>query len=109
VNLKIQRVGGLTEALRICEVCRETGTPLWMGTMPELGIGSAQALALAADPVFVLPTDVEPSSRWYADDVLDPPLELLPGAELRPPAGPGWGYAIDAAKLGRYAAHKWLI
>jgi L-alanine-DL-glutamate epimerase-like enolase superfamily enzyme len=42
-------------------------------------------------------------------DVLDPPLELLPGGEFRPPAGPGWGYAVDAAKIGRYAVQRWPL
>jgi L-alanine-DL-glutamate epimerase-like enolase superfamily enzyme len=38
---------------------------MWIGTMPESGIGAQAALALAAHEVFSLPTDVEPSDRWY--------------------------------------------
>jgi o-succinylbenzoate synthase len=106
VNLKLQRVGGLLEGLRVCQACRETNTPLWMGTMPELGVGSAQALALAADAAFTLPTDVEPSRRWYADDIVRPELVLQPGGVLCPPAGPGWGYEVDQAKLARYAVGR---
>src|ERR1700690_2184214 len=43
---------------------------LWMGTMPELGIGSAQALMFATHPGCRYPTDVEPSQRWYTDDIV---------------------------------------
>ncbi|MGH9453173.1 MAG: enolase C-terminal domain-like protein, partial [Terriglobia bacterium] len=32
VNIKLQRVGGFLEALRIMKICREGGIPLWLGT-----------------------------------------------------------------------------
>ena len=64
-NLKVHRVGGLTEACRIWRIAREHGITLWAGTMPESGIGSQAPLAMAAQPGFDLPSDVEPSSRWY--------------------------------------------
>jgi O-succinylbenzoate synthase len=106
VNLKLQRVGGFQEALRICQVCQERDIPLWMGTMPELGVGSAQALALASHPGFVFPTDVEPSRRWYLDDILAPELRLDHGC-LPVPAGPGMGYQVDEGKLARYGVNQW--
>ena len=64
-NLKVHRVGGLSEAGRIYGVAREHGAALWAGTMPESGIGSQAALAVAALPGFVYPSDLEPSERWY--------------------------------------------
>jgi hypothetical protein len=36
--------------------------------MPESGIGSQAALAAAALPRFVYPSDLEPSARWYGRD-----------------------------------------
>jgi hypothetical protein len=75
---------------RFIELCDGAGVPVWMGTMPELGIGSAQALVLAAHPTFRFPTDVEPSERWYHDDILEPALSLHDGC-LCVPAGPGLG------------------
>jgi len=33
--------------------------------MPESGIGSQVALAAASLPLFVYPSDLEPSSRWF--------------------------------------------
>ncbi|MDX1978725.1 MAG: o-succinylbenzoate synthase [Bryobacteraceae bacterium] len=98
VNIKLQRVGGFLEAMRILDVCAAHGVPVWMGTMPELGIGSAHALALAAHPQFAYPTDVEPSRRWYADDIVTPEIVLRNGF-IDPPSG---GYQIDPDKLARY-------
>jgi O-succinylbenzoate synthase len=109
VNLKLQRVGGITESLRIIDVCTESGTPMWMGTMPELGVGSAQALALVAHPAFVLPTDVEPSARWYMDDVLRPPIELDGNACIVTPEGFGWEYQVDPLKLDGWCTDRMVV
>jgi O-succinylbenzoate synthase len=68
-NIKVHRVGGLTEVCRIYQVAVAAGAKLWAGTMPESGIGSQAPLAVAALPAFVYPSDLEPSSRWYGRDV----------------------------------------
>jgi O-succinylbenzoate synthase len=72
-NIKVHRVGGLTEVCRIFHQARQYGAELWAGTMPESGIGSQAALAAAALPGFVYPSDLEPSSRWFGPgvDVID--------------------------------------
>lgn len=106
VNIKLQRVGGYLEAIRIIEYCQRHDVALWMGTMPELGIGSAQALVPAAHPACVYPTDVEPSERWYVDDILQPVLRLHQG-ELALPHGPGLGFAVDMHQVQRYALRQW--
>jgi O-succinylbenzoate synthase len=72
-NIKVHRVGGLTEVARIYGVAKGYGAKLWAGTMPESGIGSQAALAAAALPACVYPSDLEPSSRWFGpgSDVID--------------------------------------
>jgi o-succinylbenzoate synthase len=64
-NIKVHRVGGLSEVCRIYEVAVAYGAGLWAGTMPESGIGSQAALAVAALPLCVFVSDLEPSARWY--------------------------------------------
>ncbi len=76
INVKIQRVGGIHNAKRMHDRAREAGLPCWVGTMPELGIASAEAVHLATLPNFTFPTDVEASSRWYLDDIVAPPIEI---------------------------------
>ena len=68
-NVKVHRVGGLSEVCRIWRVAEAYGAELWAGTMPESGIGSQAALAAAALPGFVHPSDLEPSARWFGRDV----------------------------------------
>ncbi len=64
-NIKVHRVGGLSEVCRIYRVAEQYGAELWAGTMPESGIGSQAALAVAALPRFVFASDLEPSDRWF--------------------------------------------
>lgn len=106
VNIKLQRVGGYLEGLRIGEACIEKNLPLWMGTMPELGIGSAQALVLATHPANRFPTDVEPSLRWYEGDILKPQLRMQ-NAMLSLPDGPGIGFEVDPRLVHAYASGAW--
>ena len=88
-NIKVHRVGGLTEVCRIYRLARDYGAELWAGTMPESGIGSQAAIAAAALPGFVYPSDVEPSARWFGKgaDVIDLTMGqdgcmLVPGVSI---------------------------
>jgi len=67
-NIKVHRVGGLAEVCRIYRIAAESGAQLWAGTMPESGIGSQAALAVAALPLCIYPSDLEPSTRWFGRD-----------------------------------------
>ena len=67
-NIKVHRLGGLSEVVRVYTIAREYGADLWAGTMPESGIGSQAALAAASLPGFVYPSDLEPSTRWFGRD-----------------------------------------
>lgn len=64
-NIKVHRMGGLSEVTRVYALAQDYGAELWAGTMPESGIGSQAALAAASLPGFVYPSDLEPSTRWF--------------------------------------------
>jgi o-succinylbenzoate synthase len=90
INVKLGRVGGLAEALRIHEVAREAGVPLWVGGMLETGIGRAANVALASLPGFTLPGDTSASDRYFERD-LTPPFVVDPDGTMAVPTGPGIG------------------
>lgn len=106
INIKVQRVGGLTAAKRMYEKSRDAGLGIWLGTMPELGIASVQALHLGTLPGFGFPTDVEASERWYRDDIIDPFITIDPNGMIHLPAGAGMGYRVDRAKLEQYTERE---
>lgn len=90
VNIKQGRVGGVLEARRIHDVCREAGVPVWCGGMLETGIGRATNLALAAMPNFTLPGDTSGSARYFHDDITEP-FVLAPDGTMAVPQGAGIG------------------
>lgn len=81
VNIKPGRVGGLTNAIAIHDLCHAAGVPCWVGGMLESAVGSAHCAALAMLDNFTYPPDIFPSSRFYVNDLADPPLELHRNAE----------------------------
>ena len=103
VNIKLQRVGGFGPALAIHDLCRENGVACWVGTMPELGVGQAQGIHLAALANCKYPTDIEPGARWFVDDYVTPLIEMAQPGLLGVPTRPGLGYQVDPAKVRRYA------
>ena len=94
VNIKQGRVGGVLEAVRIHDVARSAGVPVWCGGMLETGIGRATNLALAALPGFTLPGDTSASARYFADDVTD---AVRDGARRHDGGATGAGHRRDAA------------
>jgi O-succinylbenzoate synthase len=104
-NIKIQRVGGFRNALRLYHLCRAHNLGVWIGTMPELGIGQAQGAALSSLPGCMFPTDVEASARWFCDDIIDPWIEVS-GGMIAMPTEPGLGHRIDSGKLARYKVQE---
>lgn len=76
INLKVGRVGGFSEALRLHDVCVENNIGLWCGGMLETGIGRLHNIALTALPGFNLPGDTAPSARYFEEDLIDPPVEF---------------------------------
>ncbi|MBI3465906.1 MAG: o-succinylbenzoate synthase [Planctomycetes bacterium] len=109
VNIKIQRVGGLGPALEVHDICGGAGVPVWVGCMPELGIGQAAGIHLGSLPGCTFPTDVEPSLRWFVDDYSHPLIEMDAQGYLRVPGGAGLGFGVDADKIHRYSLrHKEL-
>ena len=76
INIKPGRVGGLTSAVEIHDFCRDAGVGCWVGGMLESAIGAAICIALAMLDNFIYPADIFPTSRFYAEDLADPPTLL---------------------------------
>lgn len=93
VNIKVGRVGGVLEAARIHDACRERGVPVWCGGMLETGVGRATNVALAALPGFLYPADISASDRYWRRDITQP--FVLRGSTIEVPGGPGLGVDVD--------------
>jgi O-succinylbenzoate synthase len=101
INIKAGRVGGLSQALAIHNLCYDLGVPVWCGGMLETGVGRASNLALASLPGFSLPGDISASDRYYAEDITHQRFTLNPDSTIDVPGEPGLGVTIDEQALER--------
>ena len=95
INIKLGRVGGLGEAVRVHDTCLENGVPVWCGGMLETGIGRAHNIALSTLKNFSIPGDVSAAKRYFERDTVSPAIEVTPDGFIIPPDGPGIGYEPD--------------
>ncbi len=95
INIKLGRVGGFGEAIRLHDVCQKANIPVWCGGMLEAGIGRAHNIALATLPNFTLPGDVSASKRYWKRDIIVPEVETTPTGTIEVRDGVGFGYEID--------------
>jgi O-succinylbenzoate synthase len=94
-------VGGFSEAKRVHDVAQAANVPVWCGGMLEAGVGRAHNVALATLPNFTLPGDVSASKRYWARDIIAPPVETTPRGTIAVRDEPGFGYQLDLDFLRR--------
>jgi len=106
INIKPGRVGGHAESLRLHDLSRAHGVPVWHGGMLESGIGRAHNIHLSTLPNFSLPGDVAASRRYYAPDLIDPEIVVRPDGTIAVPEGPGIGVHIVADRVAAATEEK---
>ncbi|MDD3154759.1 MAG: o-succinylbenzoate synthase [Victivallaceae bacterium] len=108
INIKVCRVGGLTNARKIHDFCRENGIANWIGSRVGSGVAEAARLAAATLPNCTLPSDCVISSMYMADDILAEPLAIR-GGMVKAPEKPGLGIEINREKLAKYAPEPFTV
>jgi O-succinylbenzoate synthase len=110
INIKVGRVGGFSEAIAVHNAAEERGIPVWCGGMLETGIGRSHNIALSSLPNFSLPGDVSASSRYWAQDIIEPAVTVSAKGEIVVPTEVGRGFEvqrdrIDALTVRRQTLH----
>jgi O-succinylbenzoate synthase len=100
INIKPGRVGGITSAIAIHNLCAKHNIPVWCGGMLESGVGRAYNVALASLPNFVLPGDLSPSSRYWERDIVTPEWTMNDQGMVTVPFDKsGMGVTIDLDRV----------
>ncbi len=102
INIKAARLGGLSQATEVHDLCLGAGFPVWCGGMLETGIGRASNLALASLPGFVLPGDISASDRYYQRDITNERFRLNSDSTIDVPTGSGLGVTLDEAAVASF-------
>ncbi|WP_206854240.1 o-succinylbenzoate synthase [Candidatus Enterococcus mangumiae] len=105
INLKIPRVGGITEALKIVEFCQKNELLVWLGGMFESGVGRALNLHFASQDCFTFPGDLSAFDRYFHDDIVEPKATINNG-QLAVPDQPGIGVIWQEEQLLNYSYDK---
>ena len=105
INIKIGRVGGLTEAKKIHDYCESKGIPVWCGGMLESGVGRAHNVALTTLSNFILPGDTASSSRYWEKDIIEPEV-VAENGYIQVPQTAGIGYAVNLEAVEGYTVAK---
>ncbi|WP_246939374.1 o-succinylbenzoate synthase [Bacillus pinisoli] len=108
INVKIGRVGGLTESKKIHDYCLQQGIPVWCGGMLEAGIGRAHNIALTTLDQFVLPGDTAASSRYWTKDIIEPEV-LVDNGVIHVPSKTGIGFDVNWTNLESYRVDKQIF
>jgi O-succinylbenzoate synthase len=109
INVKLGRVGGHTEAQSVERICRERNIPVWCGGMLESGIGRAHNIAMATLEGFRLPGDVSASSRYWEEDIIEPPVNITSRGTIIAPDAPGLGFEIKRQRVEQLMVRKEII
>ena len=101
INIKVGRVGGFSGMLKVHDLCRARGVPVWCGGMLESGIGRLANVHLQTLPGFTLPGDTSASARYFEEDLIDPPVSVSSEGTIAVPEGPGIGHEILWPRVDR--------
>jgi O-succinylbenzoate synthase len=101
INIKNGRVGGFGESIAVHNAAEERGIPVWCGGMLETGIGRSHNIALSSLENFQLPGDVSASRRYWAEDIIEPEVEVSPQGEITVPTTPGRGFEVKEQMVAR--------
>lgn len=101
INVKVGRVGGITQSIKIHDLAKKHNIPLWCGGMLEAGVGRLHNVAITTLSEFVLPGDTASSSRYWFEDIITPEVVAENGV-VKVNDKPGIGAEVDFGKMEQY-------
>ena len=88
LNLKIGRVGGGLASILVAHLAQQHTVPVWIGGMFETGIGRSANLRMAAYLAGDTIHDLSPSSRYFAEDLIESPIRMSDEGLVEVPTHP---------------------
>ncbi|MCG5029845.1 o-succinylbenzoate synthase [Mesosutterella sp. OilRF-GAM-744-9] len=107
INIKVARVGGLTEARRLQALSAVHGVGCWCGGMVDAGVARGHNIAAATLPNYVYPNDIPSSDRYYAEDIVTPSTFIDRNAKIQVPQRPGTGFEPAWDVIERHTVRTW--
>ncbi len=110
INIKSSRCRGISESIKIHDLCMENDIPVWCGGMTELGIGRVQNISLASLPNFTLAHDIAASDRYFEKDITIPEVKISKDCTIAvPDESNGIGYEVDIEAIDRMMVERYVF
>lgn len=93
IVLKMGRLGGWTETLKVVDYCRHKQVGMWVGGMIEFGVSKAHNLALASLPEITWTGDFSASDHFWEKDIITPHIRVEQG-KINLSKNDGIGYRL---------------
>ncbi len=108
INIKVARVGGLTEARKLQAFAAEKGVGCWSGGMVDAGVARGHNIAAATLPNYIYPNDIPSSDRYYdpALDIVTPSTYAGKDGFITAPDLPGTGFEPNWGVIESRTAEK---
>ena len=104
INIKPGRVGGFANAIEIAEIGGKD--VVWCGGMLETGIGRLHNLHFQSRSEFNIPGDTSGSDRYYAQDIIEPKVEVDENGFIQVPTGTGLGAMVREDIIMQYTTRS---
>ncbi|MDR7868212.1 MAG: o-succinylbenzoate synthase [Sporomusaceae bacterium] len=106
INIKVARVGGLTQAKKVHDLCEAYGIPVWCGGMLDSGLARAHNIAVASLPNYKFPGDLPASDRYWHQDFITPPITIDNKGMVAVPTKPGIGFDLIPELVDAFTYEK---
>ena len=106
INIKVGRVGGLSEAIKVHDVSKAHNIANWCGGMLESGVGRVHNIHLSTLENFRLPGDVSASKRYWKEDIVEPEVTVSADGYIPAPQGPGTGFRIKEGLIEKLTSRR---
>lgn len=108
INIKLSRVGGMTEARRIQNMAKEKGLRVWCGSTFETGIGAGHNIAAASMENYGYDSDIMNSLDLFKEeDLITRPVTMETDGTFIVPDRPGSGFEPIPERLESHTTEKW--
>ena len=106
INLKNGRVGGHSNRNASKKFAEKTRIPVWCGGMLEAGIGRAHNIAISTLAGYTMPGDVSASKRYWAEDIIEPAVEVSKNGTITAPEKAGIGFEVKRDRIEKLAVRR---
>lgn len=109
INIKVQRVGGIANTIKIHDMCMEAGVPVWIGSMRESGVGNTVNLAMCSLPNVTMASNIDSPGSYFTEDIVTPDIEFSKNGNMLLLKDPGIGVELRQDMMEKFTVDSMIV